>query len=149
MRHFTTALLLALCLALAACGDDDSAEAGSTDSAPATTREDDAGEDKSPAKDEGEPKEEEIAGLSDVQDCLEDVGYQLDRYDENGIRVNGGDGARAADIDIHPSEKAAKRFYDQLVVDGAQGGRFTVTYNMGGTDETERAVIGDCVEQAG
>jgi len=35
-----------------------------------------------------------------------------------------------------------------LVVEGAQGGRFTVTYNIGGTDETERAVIGDCIEEA-
>jgi hypothetical protein len=143
VRHATVALLLALCLALAACGDDDSDDSGSADSERTTTREDGVTDEKA------EKETGEIHGLSDLYDCLEGVGYQLDRYDKNGIRVNGGDGAPVADIDIHPSEKAAKRFYAQLVVEGAQGGRFTVTYNMGGTDETERAVIADCVEQAG
>jgi hypothetical protein len=63
--------------------------------------------------------------------------------------VRGGDGSKAANFDVHPSEQAAQKFYAQLEVEGAQGGRFTVTYNMGGTDETERAVIGECVEKAG
>ena len=84
-----------------------------------------------------------------MQECLEGLGFQLDSDDKNRIRVTGDDGSPATDIDLHASEQAAQKFYNQLDVEGAQGGRFTVTYNMGGTDETERAAIGECVEQAG
>jgi hypothetical protein len=152
--RFTLALLLALCLALAACGDDDSGDSGSADSAPAATQEDDSGEpgsgeDKATKEKEEPNKQEAIAGLSDVQECLEGLGFQLVRYDKNSIRVTGDDGSPAANIDIYTSEQAAQKAYAQLDVKGAQGGQFTVTYNMGGTDDTERAVIGECVEKTG
>jgi hypothetical protein len=138
MRRVTTALLLALCLALAACGDDDSGDSATAQ-----------GDDPKATKEKEEAKQEAISGFSDVQECLEGLGYQLDSGEKNNIPVRGGDGSKAANLDVHPSEQAAQKFYAQLDVEGAQGGRFTVTYNMGGTDETERAVIGECVEKAG
>lgn len=138
MRHLTVAMLAGVLAFAAGCGGESVDDSDGGGSEPTTE------EAKRPPK----PKEE-VAGLGAVTDCLEDLGFKVDRYDKNGIRVTDPSGDPQADIDIHPSVKEAQRFYRQLEVEGAQGGRFTVTYFYGrDTGESERAVIGDCIREA-
>jgi len=75
-------------LALAACGDDDSGDSATA---------------------QGDDPKKAIPGFSDVQECLEGLGYQLDPGEKNNIPVRGGDGSKAANLDVHPSEQAAQK----------------------------------------
>lgn len=127
---------LALAFSLVSCS---SADEGGTEAPVTPAQEKSTGENA--AKDE-------IRGFGLVRECLEGVLYQLEQRGDDNIRINSSGGRFIADIDVHQSKREAREFADQLVVDGAQGGRFTVTYNDSEADDSAKSVIADCIRKA-
>jgi hypothetical protein len=97
------------------------------------------------------PKQDAVRGFAPVRECLEGLGYQLEVEGTkagNSIQVKSGGGDKVADINIHRNAREAVAFERRLVVEGDQGGRFTVTYFAPKADDSAKSVIADCLKEA-
>lgn len=78
-----------------------------------------------------------------VADCAEGLGYKT-RDAGNALRIESPAGHMKANVQTFGSAKAARNFYGQLEVDGAQGDKGVAIW-LADAGDSDRAVIQDCL----